>query len=65
MKLQREKIERFLTQGWRTSWEVVTACGTVTPSKRISELRATGRLMERPLASNPRIKQYRLRKEAA
>jgi hypothetical protein len=61
---QKQKIERYL-RSWRTNWEIIMACGTVCPTKRISEFRATGRLEQRPMPSNPKLQQYRLRPVAA
>lgn len=47
---------RFLT-----TMEIIQLCGTVSPSKRISELRRKGKLQERISLRDPRRKEYRYR----
>jgi len=48
-----------------TTLEIIQTCGTVSPSKRISELRKKGRVQERLSMRHPGLKEYRYRKEAA
>jgi hypothetical protein len=47
-----------------TTLEIIQTCGTVSPSKRISELRKKKRLDERPSMRYPGLKEYRYSKEA-
>jgi hypothetical protein len=58
--------DRFRRAGkWMSTMEIIKSCGTVSPSKRISELRAKGRLDERLSTRHMGIKEYRYRTEAA
>lgn len=54
---------RFRSAGkWMTSWEIIKHCKTVTPSKRLSEIRKKGCLQERPSPRFYGMKEYRYRR---
>lgn len=63
---QLQKLERVLRY-WRTAWEAQQAIGSTTISKRISEARAANRdrFEQRPMPTNPRIFQYRIKPAVA
>lgn len=57
--------DRFRRAGkWMTSMEIIRLTGTVSPSKRLSEIRAKGRLDERQSTRHIGLKEYKYRRAA-
>jgi len=58
--MQKTFEQRFkAARRFLTTLEIIQTCGTVSPSKRISELRKKGRVQERISLRFPGLKEYR------